>query len=111
MAHRRFAVELTQGAEDDLDSIWAYLIQNSSRAIAEELLDALMDKGATLQSFPMRGDIPSEFEGLGIKGIRQIHMRPYRLIYRIEGSKVLILAIADGRRDTKSMLEARLLAG
>jgi toxin ParE1/3/4 len=35
--------------------------------------------------------------------------QPYRLIYRIAGKQVLLLVVADGRRDFQSLLERRVL--
>jgi len=47
--------------------------------------------------------------GLGIKEYRQTFFKPYRLIFRVTGSQVIICLIAYGRRDTQSVLARRLL--
>jgi len=69
--------------------------------------------------FPERGSYPKELVGLGIKeyrqtglGIkeyRQTFIKPYRVIYRVANSQVIIYLIADGRRDMQSVLARRLL--
>ena len=109
MAADRFAVELTRGAEDDLEAIHPWLGQNRSPADAEALLDAFLDKIATLERYPLRGSVPKELDALGIREFRQVLLEPYRLIYRVAGSKAFILLIADGRRDMQALLERRLL--
>lgn len=109
MAGKRFEVELTRGAEQDLESIVRYVTENGSPDIAEELLDALLAKVEALEQFPLRGAIPKELSDLGIKEYRQLLLKPYRLIYRIGGNKVFILVIADGRRDMQALLQRRLL--
>lgn len=105
----RFEVELTQGADGDLEAIFDYLSENRSRDDAEALLDAFVGKIETLEQFPLRGNVPKELEALGIKEFRQLLLHPYRLIYRVTGNRVFVLVIADGRRDMQALLERRLL--
>jgi toxin ParE1/3/4 len=109
MPKDRFEVELTQGAEDDLESIFDYLAENHSVEQAAELLDSVLSKIQTLERYPLRGNIPKELDTLGIREFRQVLMRPYRLIYRVMEDKVFIMIIADGRRDMQTLLERRLL--
>ena len=52
---------------------------------------------------------PRELIGLGIKEYRPIFFKPYRLVYRINGSLVIIYLIADGRRVMQTVLARRLL--
>ena len=40
---------------------------------------------------------------------REVFFTPYRIIYRVAGSDVHVLVIADGRRDMRALLERRLL--
>jgi toxin ParE1/3/4 len=58
---------------------------------------------------PERGDYPKELLALGIREYRQTSLKPYRVIYRVAGSQVIIYLIADGRRDMQSVLTRRLL--
>lgn len=106
---QRFDVELTRGAEDDLEAIYDYLAEQRSAEDAEALLDTFLEKIATLERFPSRGAIPKELEALGIREFRQLLLAPCRLIYRVAGGTVFILLIADGRRDMQALLERRLL--
>lgn len=109
MKEGRFEVELTQGAEDDLEAIHAYLAEHRSADAAESLLNAFLEKISTLERYPERGSVPKELEALGTRDFRQILLDPYHLIYRVTGRKVVILVIADGRRDMQALLERRLL--
>ena len=104
-----YGVELTQGAQDDLDAIHAHLTERGAADEADRLLDALLDRIEALEHFPHRGSVLQELEPLGIRDFRQLVLPPYRLIYRIFGQRVVILLIADGRRDMRSLLEWRLL--
>jgi toxin ParE1/3/4 len=105
----KFEVLLTEGAEQDLESIHDYIAQFDCVANANYVLDQLVKVAESLQRFPERGSYPKELIALGIKEYRQTFFKPYRVIYRVVGSRVIIYLIADGRRDMQSLLARRLL--
>jgi toxin ParE1/3/4 len=104
-----FEVLLTEGAEQDLEAIHDYISDVDCLANANQVLDELMSVAKRLSKSPARGSYPKELVGLGIKEFRQAFFKPYRVIYRIAGSQVIIYLIADGRRDMHSVLARRLL--
>lgn len=106
---RRYEVLLTQGAEQDLESIHDYIAEFDSVAHANHVLDRLMEVVDGLAQFPERGSYPKELVALGIKEYRQTAFKPFRVIYRLLGSRVVIYLIVDGRRDMQSVLARRLL--
>jgi toxin ParE1/3/4 len=105
----KFEVLLTEGVEQDLESIHDYIAQFDCVANANYVLDQLVKVAESLQRFPERGSYPKELIALGIKEYRQTFFKPYRVIYRVVGSRVIIYLIADGRRDMQSLLARRLL--
>lgn len=111
MADRRakFEVLLTEGAEQDLEAIHDYIADFDCVANANYMLDQLMAVVDSLSRFPERGSYPKELVALGIKEYRQTSFKPYRVIYRVIDSQVVIYLIADGRRDMQSVLARRLL--
>jgi toxin ParE1/3/4 len=111
MAARRakFEVLLTEGAEQDLEAIHDYIADFDCVANANYMLDQLMAVVDSLSRFPERGSYPKELVALGIKEYRQTSSKPYRVIYRVIDSQVVIYLIADGRRDMQSVLARRLL--
>ena len=104
-----FEVLLTQGAEQDLEAIYDYIAEFDCVANANHVLDQLMRVVNSLSRFPQRGSYPKELLALGIKEYRQTSFKPYRVIYRVTGDRVIIFLIADGRRDMQSVLARRLL--
>jgi toxin ParE1/3/4 len=104
-----YEVLLTQGAEQDLESIHDYICEFDGVANANHVLDRLMEVVKRLAQFPERGSYPKELVALGIKDYRQTAFKPYRVIYRALGSQVVIYLIVDGRRDMQSVLARRLL--
>ena len=105
----KFEVLLTEGAEQDLEAIHDYISEFDCFANANYVLDEVMGVVENLARFPERGSYPKELVGLGVKEYRQTFFRPYRVIYRVTSSQVIIYLIADGRRDMQSVLARRLL--
>jgi len=105
----RFDVLIAEGAEQDFESIHDYISAFDNVANANRVLDGLMQAVQGLAEFPERGSYPKELLSLGIQEYRQTFFKPYRLIYRVMGSQVVIYLIVDGRRDMASVLARRLL--
>ena len=105
----KFEVLLTDGAEQDLESIHDYIAEFDGAANANYVLDQMTEVVNSLSKFPERGSYPRELVALGIKEYRQMSFKPYRVIYRVAGRQVIIHLIADGRRDMQSLLTRRLL--
>lgn len=106
MRHR---VRLSEDAELDLIDIHNYVATNDSAMQAAYVLDQLEALCAALIELPGRGHVPPELDRIGIQGYREVHFKPYRVIYEVSGSNVFIHGVLDGRRDMQSLLERRLL--
>ncbi|MHB0888487.1 type II toxin-antitoxin system RelE/ParE family toxin [Acidithiobacillus sp.] len=104
-----YQVLLTEGAEQDLESIYDYIAEFDCVKNANHVLDQLTEAVESLSQFPERGSYHKELSTLGIREYRQTFFRPYRAIYRVLDAKVIIYVIADGRRDMQSLLARRLL--
>jgi toxin ParE1/3/4 len=105
----KYEVLVVADAETDLFEIYRYVAFNDSLEKAEQLLDKLEEMIKGLDRFPMRGHIPPELRRIGVLDYREVHFKPYRIIYRTEGQRVFVYCVLDGRRDLPSLLEARLL--
>ena len=105
----KFSVAFIQEAEDDLFDIHDYISINDSPAHAEYVLLKLQESCMSLDEMPERGHIPPELGRIGITEFKEIHFKPYRIIYEIEKRAVFIHCILDGRRDIQDLLERRLL--
>lgn len=105
----RFAVLLTEGAEQDLEAIYDYIAESDCLTNANYVLDQLTEIIEDLARFPERGSYPKELIALGIKEYHQTFFKPYRIIYRILGNQIIVYLIVDGRRDMQSVLARRLL--
>jgi len=105
----KFTVLLTETAVLDLAELHRFVELNDNPSRADRLLDVIEDTIASLDSMPQRGHIPPELERLGMHDFREIHYKPYRIIYEVIDRDVIVHAVVDGRRDLRDLLEARLL--
>jgi len=105
----RYAVRVLAEAEDDLLEIHRYVSAADSPVKAWSLLDRLEEACRSLSRFPDRGRIPPELRAAGVLLYREILLKPYRIVYRIERKLVHVYAVLDGRRDLTDILEERLL--
>ena len=106
-----FEVRLTADAVRDLEEIVDWIERHDGRERAQHVLDRIEAAVDALKRFPERGPHPPELVALGIREYRETFFKPYRIVYHVDGARVFISLIADGRRDMQSLLERRLLAG
>lgn len=107
-------VIVTDGAERDLNGIYRRrLTQRGPDGLdgAEAVLDELLAAIEGLAQFPERGPVPPELDALGIRTYRQLSLPPWRIIYRAGDGSVMVMLVADSRRDFRTLLEERLLGG
>ena len=104
-----YKVFLISDAEEDLYDIYNYVAIHDSVENAENLLNKLEETCNSLSTFPNRGHILPELERIGVLYYREIHYKPYRIVYQIINTDVYIHCILDGRRDLQQLLYERLL--
>ncbi len=105
----RHTVELTEDALFDLDDIADYTGTHDSPERAEHVARGIEKACESLALFPNRGAYPRELLELGFRQFREVHFKPYRVIYRVYERKVVVFLIADGRRDMQRLLTSRVL--
>jgi addiction module RelE/StbE family toxin len=108
MAKRRFRVQWAEVAFRDLEELVSYIATDSDLD-ANRVLNRLEKRAAALESNPGHGRVVPELAHFGMRTWRELVVRPYRLMYRIEGDTVILLAVFDGRRDLEDVLLERLL--
>ncbi len=104
-----YVVLLSRDAEDDIAGIYRYVATHDSAAAADSLLNRLEKTCYSLARLPERGNIPRELQEIGVTEYREIHFKPYRILYRILNQQVIVYCVLDGRRDMQSLLHSRLI--
>lgn len=105
----RYGVFLIAEAEDDIFDIHRYVAARDSPGRADNLFGQFREAIDSLSQLPARGHIPPELDRIDVREFLEIHCKPYRIIYQIVGTDVLVHAVLDGRRDLQEILQGRLL--
>ena len=95
-------------AERDLLGIVDVIAHDDPEA-AIGVLHKIKAGTAKVDHSPSRGRIVPELLQHGISRYREIVIKPWRVIYRIEEKSVYIVSVIDGRRHVEDILLARLL--
>lgn len=87
-------IDWSPEALEDLEMIAEYIARDSD-FYARAVVQALLESARSLGTLPNRGRIVPEF---GDSCIRERLIYSYRLIYRVETERILIVAIIHGQR-------------
>lgn len=107
----QYEVLLTDDAAMDLEELYIYLDEHTVDGRADHVLEQIEGAFTKLNKHTERGSYPKELAAIGIRDYRELHFKPYRIIYRIIDVKVYVYLIVDGRRDMQTLLLRRLLGG
>lgn len=94
-------VKWSPEAIEDLESIAEYITRDSefyARAVVTEILSVSRD----VCDFPLIGRIVPE---VGDERIRERFIYSYRLVYRIESVRILVVALIHGKRLLENVSE------
>jgi len=106
---KRVLAGLIEDAEQDIIDIYDYIALSDSIEKADYVIKSIEEKCLSLAKLSDRGHFPPELERIGIFEYREIHFKPYRIIYQVINLKVYVHCSLDGRRELQKLLENRLL--
>lgn len=105
---RKFTVLWTATAENDLNGIIDYICEDSLDEAA--LVFRKIRKAATkLYALPQRGRLVPELLEQGVRSYRELIVGPWRIVYRVSESRVLVAAVIDSRRNIEDLLLERFV--
>ena len=104
----RYRVRWTRTAEYDLAEIIRFIAADNP-ANARAVLRRLRSAANRLNNLPLRGRCPPELADLSLAQYRELICKPWRILYRAEERRVLVLAVLDGRRQLEDILLERLI--
>jgi toxin ParE1/3/4 len=107
-SYRSFRVEFALVAQRDLQAIVEFITADDPVAAAR-VLDQIESRTASLQRMREHGRVVPELAAVGIRTYRELVVGPWRLVYRISGKTVYVLAVLDGRRNIEDVLLDRLV--
>ena len=71
-----------------------YIAQDRPRAVAA-WLEKMLERMSKLEQFSQQGRVVSE---IGLPAYREVLHQPYRIIYRVDAARVVILTLRHVRR-------------
>ncbi len=105
---KKYKVVWSRTAEHDLESIIDYIAEDSP-INARKVFAKIKKKSSLLNSYPARGRIVPELKEFNILQYLEIIVDPWRIIYKIVESKVIVLSVIDARRNVEDVLLDRLI--
>jgi toxin ParE1/3/4 len=103
-------IRITKAARRDLEEICDWIAEHDSPAKADYVLDRLTAAAERIAALPGSGSRPRELPPGMKTDYRQVFFKPYRVIYQVTRTGIVIHLIADGRRNLQSLLLRRLTA-
>jgi toxin ParE1/3/4 len=105
---KKIQVKWTKTARRDLEEIIEFIaIDNITKAMG--VLNRIELKADNLKIFPERGRIVPELREVDVFIYHELVIRPWRIIYRRDKSRLFVLAVLDSRRDLSGLLLERFL--
>ena len=105
---KEFEVIWTKNAQFDLESIIEY-IKIDSLEIAKKIFFEIKKECDNLYYFLQRKRVVPELQQIGISKYREIIHERWRIIFKIDNTKVYILLVVDSRRNLEDILFQRLI--
>ena len=87
-------IDWTQRARGDLRAIHTYIARDSKR-YADGVISRIKARTRRLSAWPLSGSIVPEWN---TPDLREVYSGQYRVIYRVEKDRVLILTVLHGAR-------------
>ena len=94
----RREVRWSQAAQRDLDAIVDHIAQDNPLD-AMRIFDHLAEQAHKLETFAERGRRVPELRARGRSPLRELVVRPWRIIYAVYERHVMVIALVDSRRD------------
>ncbi len=105
----KFVITVAETAELDMYDIYTYVELYDSPERSDRLFEGIRQAIASLAHMPERGHYPPELNKIRVRDFREIHFKPYRIVYSLLGHEVTVHCVLDGRRDMQTLLQQRLL--
>ncbi len=88
-------ITFTASAVNDLDDIRSWYADQQIPAVGDKLLREIVSQVEKLGAFPESGRVVPEF---GIANLREIICSPFRIIYRLNENKVMVVRVWRSER-------------
>ena len=101
----------SKDASEDLYEIVDYIKEKSGKVIAYEIYTRIIDHVESIDSFPESGRVIPELLTIGIRDLRELIEKPWRIFYRVTSDEIQIISVIDGRRNVEEILYKKVIDG
>jgi len=108
MKAHEYSVSWSRWALIDLESIIDFIAEDNM-ANAEAVYLKIKESAIRLELHPDIGRIVPELKAQNIKIYKEVIAKHWRIIYKINDSKVDVMAVIDSRRDIDDALISRMI--
>lgn len=91
-------VIFSDSAVDDLQAIFDFYVEQQVPNVGRQLIEKIIGQTERLRDFPLSGRILLE---LFLPNVREIIYPPFRIIYRVEADRLIIIRIWRSERQLK----------
>ena len=95
---KKISITFTSSALNDLQAVRTWYADQQAPKAGEKLLREIMSHAERLADFPESGRIVPEF---GITNLREIIYSPFRIVYRLDIRKIMIIRVWRSERILK----------
>jgi len=106
---KQFEVVWTKSAQFDLELIIEY-IKTDSLIMAKKIFFEIKEECNSLYYFPQRKRVVPELQQIGILKYRDMIYKRWRIIYKIDTTKVYVLLVVGSSRNLEDILFQRLIS-
>jgi plasmid stabilization system protein ParE len=92
---RRKAVEFAESAVRDMEGILDWYREQQVPEVGKRLVREILTDVGRLPDFPESGRVVPE---LGVEKIRELIRPPFRIVYRIDGTRIRIVRVLRSER-------------
>ena len=101
----RYTVRWTPEAEADAATIIEFF---NDPINAEKVIITFGERADGLRTHPERGRVVPELRKIGVLQYLETFHKPWRMVYKLQGREIWIMAVLDGCRDLVDLLFERL---
>jgi plasmid stabilization system protein ParE len=99
----------TADAEESFNEILEYSMEKFGESRTQKLYEKIISKIDLLSSVSLKSKLSQDLKDIGINNIYELVESPWRIFYKIQNDKVIILLILDGRRNVEEVLISKVI--
>jgi len=98
-------------ATDELVEIFTFQKEKYGAKRAMEVYEKIHERVVVTKTLPETGRVVPELTAIGVTDIRELIENPWRILYQVNGERVEVISVIDGRRNFEEVLYRKIMDG